>query len=163
MERIFNNLDAARAKYVEHEEKSIKYGGTTDETWVDVEADEVGVGKALVDDEGGNGNNLKWEQWCGILQRGKLKSLRLFRSTPALTRANSPGPGPIRKEEWMAIGKPLLQDRHVALHTDGARSHRLDIPGIVHCHVVHQKKKTVVNKKVPLQQLRSRFENLTLD
>ena len=45
---IYNNLDAARAKFVHRQEKLITYGG-----WCDVEADEVDLGKGLLDDTGG--------------------------------------------------------------------------------------------------------------
>ncbi|OLQ01407.1 hypothetical protein AK812_SmicGene15849 [Symbiodinium microadriaticum] len=47
IERIFKNLDVARAMYVDKEEKSITYGGTRNSIWKDVEADEVDVGKAV--------------------------------------------------------------------------------------------------------------------
>ncbi|CAE7742074.1 unnamed protein product [Symbiodinium necroappetens] len=42
VERIFTNLDIAKARYVVHKEKSIQYGG-----WKDVEADEVDLGKGI--------------------------------------------------------------------------------------------------------------------
>ena len=49
-ERVYSNLDAARARYVEHKEKSITYGSASGDLWRDVEADEVDVGKALEED-----------------------------------------------------------------------------------------------------------------
>ena len=147
IERIFNNLDAARARYVVEEEKNILYAGTLNKTWVDVEADEVDIGKAFTDMENPGNCNVDWEQWCGVVQRGKPRSLMLFRLTPPQTKARAPGPGPIRKEEWQKIAHRVLRDRHVVLHTDGARAYKLKISGVEHCHVVHKKKKAIVNKK----------------
>ena len=79
VERIFTNLEIARARYVESQEKLITYGDPCGSMWTDVEADEVDLGKALVDDADDPAYNLKWEQWCGILERGRPTSLRLFR------------------------------------------------------------------------------------
>ena len=147
VERIYNNLDVARARYVEQEEKSITYGRPNDSTWVDVEADEVDLGKGLEDATDGQGKVVRWEQWCGLVERGRPASLRLFRLNPPVTKPRAPGPGPIRKYDWRAIGTPLLSDRHVVLHTDGARAYKLKLPGVCHCNVVHKKKRTIVNKK----------------
>ncbi|CAE6928585.1 unnamed protein product [Symbiodinium natans] len=129
-------------------EKSITYGRPNDSTWVDVEADEVDLGKGLEDATDGQGKVVRWEQWCGLVERGRPASLRLFRLNPPVTKPRAPGPGPIRKYDWRAIGTPLLSDRHVVLHTDGARAYKLKLPGVCHCNVVHKKKRTIVNKKV---------------
>ena len=147
VERLYSNLDAARARYVEHKEKSITYGSASGDLWRDVEADEVDVGKALEEDSDQK-PKLRWEQWCGIVERGRPSSLRLFRLEPPLTAPRAPGPGPIRKHDWSDIGKKLLRDRHVVLHTDGARAYKLRIPGVMHCNVVHKKKRITINKKV---------------
>ena len=147
VERLYSNLDAARARYVEHKEKSITYGSASGDLWRDVEADEVDVGKALEEDSDQK-PKLRWEQWCGIVERGRPSSLRLFRLEPPLTAPRAPGPGPIRKHDWSDIGKRLLRDRHVVLHTDGARAYKLRIPGVMHCNVVHKKKRITINKKV---------------
>ena len=68
--RVYTNVDMARARFVTAHEKHIQYGGGPG--WVDVEADGVDLGKAVVDN-----NKAKWEQWCGIVQRGSPKTLRL--------------------------------------------------------------------------------------
>ncbi|CAE7296684.1 unnamed protein product [Symbiodinium sp. CCMP2456] len=79
VERVYTNVDIARARYVQLKEKDIQYGGK----WQDVEVDEVDLGKLTV-----------------------------------------------------------------VLHSDGARAYKLKLPGMVHCNVVHKKKKVKVNGKV---------------
>lgn len=147
IERIFTNLELARTRFVEHKEKSITFGAPSGTIWKDVEADEVDLGKALLEDPDIEGQKMKWEQWCGIVERGRPSSLRLFRLNPPATKQNAPGPGPIRRTEWSKIGKPLLQHRKVVLHTDGARAYKLRLPGMLHCNVVHKKKQVIINKK----------------
>ena len=71
---------------------------------MDVEADEVDIGKALAEDAGGETNSLMWEQWCRIVERGRLSSLKLIRLNPRHTRLRAPGPGPIRRRN----GKRLV-------------------------------------------------------
>ena len=115
VERIYANLDVARASYVVSKEKSITYGGK----WQDVEVDEVDIGKNTDDTIVGQCNTT-WEQWGGLIQRGCPSSLRLFRLNPKLTKQRSPGPGPIRKRDWSAIGNRHLANRKVILHSDGA-------------------------------------------
>ena len=44
VEQIFTNLEVSRSRYVTHKEKQIRLGG-----WKDVEADEVDLGKGVVD------------------------------------------------------------------------------------------------------------------
>ena len=44
VEQIFANLEVSRSRYVTHKEKQIRFGG-----WKDVEADEVDLGKGVVD------------------------------------------------------------------------------------------------------------------
>ena len=138
--RVYTNVDMARARFVMAHEKNIQYGGGPD--WVDVEADEVDLGKAVVDN-----NKVKWEQWCGIVQRGASKTLRLVQLQPPLTKTRSPGPGPIRKKDWKPIAEKLLAGRHIVLHTDGARAYKLKLDKVVHCNVVHKKKKVKVGNK----------------
>ena len=41
----------------------------------------------------------------------------------------------------------MLQGRNVILHTDGARSYKLKIQGVLHDNVVHKKKKVTVKGK----------------
>ena len=128
-------------------EKSSTYGSASGDLWRDVEAHEVDVGKAHEEDSDQK-PKLRWQQWCGMVERGRPSSLRLFRLEPPLTAPRAPGPGPIRKRDWSDIGNKLLRDRHVVLHTDGARAYKLRIPGVMHCNVVHKKKRIIINKKV---------------
>ena len=136
VERIFTNLDIAKARYVVHKEKSIQYGG-----WKDVEADEVDLGKGIFPNPEKPTHNTRSEQWGGMIERGNPKSLRLFRLQPKMTTQPAPGPGPIRKREWTSIAAKYLAGRGVILHTDGARAYKLKVDQVVHCNVVHKKNK----------------------
>ncbi|CAE7826793.1 unnamed protein product, partial [Symbiodinium sp. CCMP2592] len=102
VERIYTNVDTSRARYVQLKEKEIRYGGK----WEDVEVDEVDVGK-LTDNTTTSTKNTVWEQWGGLVERGK-----------------------------------------VVLHSDGARAYKLKVPGVMHCNVIHKKKKVKVDGKV---------------
>ena len=125
-------------------EKDIVYG-----EWKDVEADEVDLGKGLVDAPVCPGMSIRWEQWGGLVERGRPSSLRLFRLSPKLTGPRAPGPGPISKHDWKPIAAKYLAGKGVILHTDGARAYKMKIPNVIHCNVVHQKKKKkIVNGKV---------------
>ena len=88
-----------------------------------------------------------WEQWAGIIQRGRPESLVLCRLKPKLTVKRAPGPGASRRIEWKTIGAKFLRDRNVVLHTDSAKSYKLAMPGIIHDRVVHCKKRVKRNGK----------------
>ncbi len=139
--QIYQNLEVARARHVLMKQKPIRFGGH--HKWCDVEADEVDLGKEVCS----NGHNAKWEQWGGIVERGNPKTLCLYRLSPKLTKARSPGPGPIRRADWKPIAKRVLQGRNVILHTDGARTYKLKMQGVLHDNVVHKKKKVTVKGK----------------
>ena len=66
--RIYANLEAARARHVELKEKDIIFGKAG--KWPDVEADEVDLGKDLSED----GSSLTWEQWGGLVERGRANT-----------------------------------------------------------------------------------------
>ena len=71
-------LDSARNAYVERHERKICFGAQDGgRTWVDVEADEVDLGKDVSPDDE---NKAVWEQWAGIVQRGRPESLVLFKN-----------------------------------------------------------------------------------
>ena len=108
-----------------------------------MEADEVDLGKELELCSG----KMKWEQWGGLVERGRPDTLVLYRLSPKLTSKGSPGPGPIRMKDWKAVAKKHLTNREVILHTDGARAYTLKIPGVMHDHVVHKKKRVVIKGK----------------
>ena len=67
----------------------------------------------------------------------------LFKTRPKTTSKRSPGPGPIRKKDWLPVAKKHLKSRCVILHTDGARSYKLSqkLDGVYHDFVIHKKKK----------------------
>ena len=65
-------LDAVKAEYVTAQENNIEYGGQSH--WVDVEADEVDLAKKIHHELVSTDEKpVSWEQWCGVLQRGRRK------------------------------------------------------------------------------------------
>jgi len=137
VERIYSNNETARARYVEMKEKEIIYGDPTSQIWTDVEADEVDLGEEDLQIEGNH--PVISEQWAGLVERGRPESLQLFKLKPAMTKRRAPGPGAIRKQEWQPIGKKHLTNKKIILHTDGAKAYQLQIPEVIHCHVVQKK------------------------
>ena len=83
----------------------------------------------------------------GLVERGRPSSLILFRLALRMTKKRAPGPGPIRKRDWRPIAQRHLAGKGVILHTDGARAYKMKLAQVIHCNVVHQKKKTNVNGK----------------
>ena len=119
--------------------------------WVDVEGDEASFTKTNqrgIDPSISSDKPVVWEQWLGLVQRGHPQSLILERLRPPSTEVRAPGPGPVRKTEWMPLGRKHLAGRHVNLHTDAARSYTAKIDGVLHDNVVHAKKRKVMNGKV---------------
>ena len=86
------------------------------------------------------GETIMWEQWAGVVQRGRPETLVLHRVNPKLTSKRAPGPGAIRRVEWKTLGEKLLKHRKVVLHTDSAKSYKLTAKGVIHDRVVHCKK-----------------------
>ena len=89
----------------------------------------------------------RWEQWGGLVERGRPDTLVLFRLSPKTTASRSPGPGPITKRDWKPVAKKFLEGRDVILHTDGAKAYTMKIKGVLHDNVEHKKKKMTVNGK----------------
>lgn len=142
-DQLTKRLQSMRRVYVEKCEKDIVFGGS--QKWQDVEADEATFTRAVKPNQGKK--CVVWEQWSGMVQRGKPKTLLLTRLNPAMTVKRAPGPGAIRKVDWRPLGVKHLQDRKVVLHSDSARSYKLKLPGVVHDSVVHCKKRIKVNGK----------------
>lgn len=88
-----------------------------------------------------------WEQWAGLVARGRPESLVLVRLKPPPTASRAPGPGAIRKVDWQPIANRWLKGRNIILHTDSARSYKAKVPGVLHDSVVHQKKRVKVRGK----------------
>ena len=139
--RIYNNLEIARSHHVLKKQKEIQFGAR--HAWSDVEADEVDVGKEIDLEL----NKAQWEQWGGIVERGQPNTLVLFRLPSKHTAVRSPGPGPITKRDWRPMVDKFLADRNVILHTDGAKTYKMKVPGVLHDNVVHKKKKVMVRGK----------------
>ena len=123
---IYTNYDIARSQFVMEREKTITYG-----QWHDVEADEVDLGKGEDQNASSAVKKVQWEQWGGLVERGRPDSLMLFRLKPALTHKRAPGPGAIRKRDWAPIARKHLHNKQVILHTDGARAYKDEDP---QCH-----------------------------
>ena len=139
IEDMSKRLGQLREAWVVKTEKKIQFG--TGETWADVEADEATFDKKIVR------GKLHWEQWCGIVQRGKPQTLVLHRLKPLASKLRAPGPGAVRKVEWKPLAAKWLKDRQVILHTDSAKSYASKISGVLHDRVVHKKKRVKVNGK----------------
>jgi hypothetical protein len=146
IEGMYTRLDKARMTFVEKTERQITFGNGKD--WYDVEADEVDLRK--VEDATITGNRTKpvtWEQWGGVVERGRPQSLVLTKLNPAVTKARAPGPGPIRKTDWKPFATKRLKNRKVVLHTDGARSYNITVDGMLHDKVIHKKKQVCVRRQ----------------
>ena len=66
---------------------------------------------------------------------------------PEKAKRRAPGPGPIRKRDWAPKASRWLKHRRVILHTDGARSYKLKIDGVLHDWVVRKKKRVKLGGK----------------
>ena len=157
VEDMANRLAYARQTYVIEHQKHIKFGYDKGKNfnaiknWVDVEGDEASFTKTNqrgIDPSISSDKPVVWEQWLGLVQRGHPQSLILERLRPPSTEVRAPGPGAVRKTEWMPLGRKHLEGRHVILHTDAARSYTAKIDGVLHDNVVHAKKRKVMNGKV---------------
>ena len=89
----------------------------------------------------------QWEQWCGIVQRGQPETLVLHRLQPKTSAKRAPGPGAIRKQEWSLLANKHLKDRCIILHTDAAKSYKIETRGVLHDNVRHCKKRVKVKGK----------------
>ncbi|OLQ10741.1 hypothetical protein AK812_SmicGene5514 [Symbiodinium microadriaticum] len=152
VEHLERGLNQVRKHYVEETQKTMTFKySNKNKKWMDVEVDEATFDKHLVPLEDAKGRasdtGMKWEQWVGLVSRGKPESLVLVRLKPQITKRRAPGPGAIRKAEWKPIANRWLQDTCVILHSDSARSYKSKISGVLHDAVVHQKKKVKINGK----------------
>ena len=134
IESMHGKLLFLRKRYVEEHEKTIHFGGI--HRWVDVEADEAVFRSELVFPED-KGPLKEWEQWAGCVQRCDPRTLVLWRTHSSATDPRAPGPGAIKKSDWLPFAKERLANRNVILHSDGARSYRLRVPGMLHDRAVH--------------------------
>ena len=143
VERIYGAFETVICAHVEKTAKKVVFGGL--QQWVDVEADECDVRRGKNVEDGADSNaKVIWEQWCGIVQRGAASTLVLTKLNPKKTGVRAPGPGAIRKQEWTVLANRHLKNRNVILHTDGAKSYRQRIEGMLHDWAVHQKKLVVL-------------------
>ena len=151
VENMSSRLHEARAAYVVAREEHIVFGSGS--SWEDVEGDEATFDKRDVsggDDQEEDIKNehcMQWEQWSGLVQRGRPETLVLSRLSPKLSVKHAPGPGAITKCDWKPLAAKHLQGRKVIFHTDSARSYRLKIKDVLHDAVVHQKKRVKVKGK----------------
>ena len=143
VEDMSRAMAAVRQTYVEGKEKDIVFGDHAKRRWFDVEADESVFRAQLSDD----GLSKTWEQWAGVVERGRPESLVLWKTQSDGTEANAPGPGAIKKTDWAPFLKGRLEDRQVILHSDGARSYKMRASGLVHDHVRHCKKRKKIGGK----------------
>ena len=97
IEKMRSSLAHTRQLFVEQEEKKISFGGK--KQWQDVEADECAFDEADMTKDVAYkeavkaGKPILWEQWSGMMARGKPSTLIMSRLSPALTVRRAPGPG----------------------------------------------------------------------
>ena len=139
IENMDRRLCHLREAWVLDKEKNICFG--QGQKWADVEADEATFDRMVV------GEAVHWEQWCGIMQRGKPSTLVLHRLKPLPAKLRAPGPGAVRKVEWQPLAKKWLQDRNIILHTDSAKSYKATVPGVLNDRVIHKKQRIKVGTK----------------
>ena len=72
----------------------------------------------------------------------------LWRLSPSMTVSNSPGPRAIRIPDWSFKAVKHLKNRNCALHTDGARTYKLEVEGLLHDHVVHRPRQFQRNGRI---------------
>lgn len=134
MEHLEQGLNQVRKHYFEETQKTMTFK-YSNKKWMDVEVDEATFDKHLAPLEDAKGQasdtGMKWEQWVGLVSRGKPESLVLVRLKPQITKRRAPGPGAIRKAEWKPIANRWLQDTCVILHSDSARSYKSKISGVL--------------------------------
>ena len=114
--------------------------------WMDVEGDEATFTKTNEAD-GDQSKPIRWEQWLGLVERGRPNSLILERLNPPRTYKRAPGPGAVRRVEWKHLAMKHLRNRRVVFHTDSAKSYKLRVDGVLHDRVVHAKKRVLVKGK----------------
>jgi hypothetical protein len=148
IEKIAKANDQTRKAYVLKKEKTIKLGNRVE--WMDGEADEVDLAKNLDPDDPYSSEPVVWEQWGGLVMRGFPETLILKRLQPKKTKRRAPGPGPIRKRDWRPIAKKHVENRMIVLHTDGARSYKLKLQGVIHDQAIHKTKKVFVRGKAKI-------------
>lgn len=139
IENMNTRLCQLREAWVLDQEKKICFGQS--HKWADVEADEATFDRKVMN------SKAQWEQWCGIIQRGRPSTLVLHRLKPMPAELRAPGPGAIRKVEWQPLAKKWLQGRNIILHTDSAKSYKASLPGVLHDRVIHKKQRVKVGTK----------------
>ncbi|CAK0803421.1 unnamed protein product, partial [Prorocentrum cordatum] len=144
IERISIAVKKQREKFVKKREKTIVFGVGNDRDWRDAEADEAVFGWAAKADDP---ESVEWEQWAGIVERGRPESLVLAKTTAAPTVKRAPGPGAIRKVDWAPLANRYLKGRRIILHTDRAKSYAMRVEGVLHDSVRHCKKRVKNNGK----------------
>lgn len=142
VERIRTALDRERLMYCEKKQASIVFGSGT--SWRDVEADETCFGK-YADDDAPDTEKLTWNQWAGLIERGRRDSLVLVPTGATKTCLRAPGPGAIKLVDWKPLAHKYIVGKKVVLHTDRAKSYALKLPGVVHDSVRHCKKRVKIN------------------
>ena len=68
------------------------------------------------------GKCILWEQWSGLLVRGKPEMLILIMLTPTLSVRPAPGPDAIHKADRTPSAEQHPKDRKIVPHTDSAKS-----------------------------------------
>ena len=81
------------------------------------------------------------------METGRPESLLLFSLNPAATKARAAGPGPICKRDWKLVANKHILGRRAILHADRARAYKMKLDKVIHCNVMHNKKRKIVRGK----------------
>ena len=87
VEDLERRLDDVRRRFVEFQQKTMKVGDG--HSWMDVEGDEATFTKTNEAD-GDQSKPIRWEQWLGLVERGRPNSLILERLNPPRTYKRAP-------------------------------------------------------------------------
>ena len=121
-----------RKDFVEELQRTMKIGAGV--SWIDVEAmrplatNPVPVMQIRLRLCGGNNG---WVSSNAVVQKAILHLLNPPLNPPK-TVQRAPGPGEVRKTEWVPLANKYLRSRPVIVHTDSARSYKIRVVGVVH-------------------------------
>ena len=144
VERMKGKLHVLQKRYVEIAEAEVRFGGSSG--WTDVEVDEAVFRNEVYTDTDGK-QKKAWEQWAGCVQRGAPQTLVLWKTHSSRTVVRAPGPGAIKKSDWLPFARERLSNRNIILHSDGAKSYRCKVPGMLHDRAIHVAKSVKVGRK----------------
>ncbi|CAE7252415.1 unnamed protein product, partial [Symbiodinium necroappetens] len=110
LESMEKKLATTRKCFVDAEQARMVLGNGKSTKWTEVEADEAVFDKCLIAAEDAHNPNktMKWEQWLGMVPRGKPSSLVLFRLRSLTTHKRAPGKKVWKPPTFVRLAKHKL-------------------------------------------------------